>query len=416
VEYQKLKREVDELVGSVNGRLGTEAWTPVHYLHRSFDPAELAGLYRDAEVALVTPLRDGMNLVAKEFVACQVKEPGVLILSRLAGAAHTMYEAIRVNPYNCEAVAESLHQALTMDPVERTARMRALQRRERTFNVHAWFETFLRAASGPAARIRPVRPEDVAAWIGRYVSGRCLALFVDYDGTLVEIVDHPGDAALSAEMHQVLARCAARADTEIVVVSGRSLDDVRGRVGVPGLGFAGNHGLEIDVPGIAPFEHPDLHHFESRSQQLNLALRELCEPGVWVEEKGASSTLHFRHADPARHAQIAEEARKRIREAGFQPRDAICSVEARPPLGWDKGRAVLHVLRERHGPAWSEEWRVVYLGDDDTDEDAFRILQGLGITFRVGRAERPTLASRRLPNVAAVETLLRFVADRAPAG
>jgi trehalose-phosphatase len=338
------------------------------------------------------------------------------VLSRLAGASETMYEAVRVNPYNCDAVAESLHQALSMDLVERTARMRALQRRERTFNVHAWFDNFVRAASGPLVRIRPVRQEDVAVWIGRYVSGRRLVLFLDYDGTLTEIVEHPGDAALSAEMHEALARCAARTDTEVTVVSGRSLDDVRGRVGIPGLGFAGNHGLEIDAPGIARFEHPDLHHFESRSQQLALSLRELCESGVWVEEKGASSTLHFRHADPARHERIAEEARKRIREAGFQPRDAICAVEARPPLGWDKGRAVLHVLRERYGPAWSEEWRVVYVGDDDTDEDAFRLLQGLGITFRVGRAERPTLATHRLPNVAAVETLLRFVAGRAPAG
>jgi len=415
-EYQKLKREVDELVGNVNGRLGTSGWTPVQYLQRSFDPAELAGLYRDAEVALVTPLRDGMNLVAKEYVACQVDEPGVLVLSRLAGAAETMYEAIRVNPYNCDAVAESLHQALSMDPVERTARMRALQRRERTFNVHAWFETFVRAASGPLGNIRPVRPEDVAVWIGRYVSGRRLALFLDYDGTLTEIVDHPVSAVLSADMREALARCAARGDTEITVVSGRSLHDLRGRVDLPGLGFAGNHGLEIEGPGIAPFEHPDLHHFESRSHQLALSLRELCESGVWVEEKGASLTLHFRHADRAGHAQIAEEARRRIREAGFQPRDAICAVEARPPLGWDKGRAVLHILRERHGPAWSEEWRVVYVGDDDTDEDAFRVLQGLGITFRVGRAERPTLASRRLPKVGAVETLLRWVAQRAPAG
>jgi trehalose 6-phosphate phosphatase len=217
-------------------------------------------------------------------------------------------------------------------------------------------------------------------------------------------------------MREALAGCAARRDTEVTIVSGRSLADLRARVDGPRLGFAGNHGLEIEVPGMAAFEHPDLHHFESRSRQLTLALREICEPGVWVEEKGASSTLHFRHADPARHAGIAEEARKRIRESGFQPRDALFAVEARPPLGWDKGRAVLHVLRERHGPAWSEEWRVVYVGDDDTDEDAFRILQGLGITFRVGRAERPTLASRRLPNVAAVETLVRFVAERPPAG
>jgi trehalose-phosphatase len=101
-----------------------------------------------------------------------------------------------------------------------------------------------------------------------------------------------------------------------------------------------------------------------------------------------------------------------VRNAGFQARDAICAVEARAPTGWDKGQAVLHVLRLRHGPAWSEDLRAVYVGDDETDEDAFRALQGLGITFCVGRAERPTLASHRLPDVPAVETLLRWIAAR----
>ena len=101
-----------------------------------------------------------------------------------------------------------------------------------------------------------------------------------------------------------------------------------------------------------------------------------------------------------------------MRDTGFQARDAICAVEARAPTGWDKGQAVLHVLRLRHGPAWSEELRAVYVGDDETDEDAFRALQGLGITFCVGRPERPTLASHRLPDVSAVETLLRWIAQR----
>jgi trehalose-phosphatase len=104
-----------------------------------------------------------------------------------------------------------------------------------------------------------------------------------------------------------------------------------------------------------------------------------------------------------------------VREAGFQARDALCAVEARPPIGWDKGRAVLHLLRARHGPAWSESLRVVYLGDDDTDEDAFRTLVGLGTTFRVGGADRPTFAVRRLPDVEAVEALLRWLAERPPA-
>ena len=109
---------------------------------------------------------------------------------------------------------------------------------------------------------------------------------------------------------------------------------------------------------------------------------------------------------------LVREARAIIHEAGYQARDAHQAVEARPPIGWDKGRAVLHVLRSRHGLAWSEHVRVIYVGDDHTDEDAFRFLAGLAITFRVGSADTPTAATRRLPNVDGVRKLLEWLARR----
>jgi trehalose 6-phosphate synthase/phosphatase len=414
-EYQRLKREVEELVGRVNGRFGTSGWAPVHYLHRHFDPEALAQLYRDADVALVTPLRDGMNLVAKEFVACQVSEPGVLVLSELAGAAESMHEAIHVNPYHCDSVAESLHQALELDPAERTARMRALQRRERRGNVHAWLDSFLDAAVSPPARFRPVQRADVAGWLARTLSGAPTALFLDYDGTLAPIVGHPSHARLGESMQEALFACLAREDTEITIVSGRSLSDLHARLAHPRLAYAANHGLEIAGPDLEPFVHPDLAHYDDRARMLAAALREIRERGVWLEEKGASLTLHYREAAPDAHARVAERARETITHAGFQAREALCAVEARPPTGWDKGRAVFHILRARHGPEWPEQLGVVYAGDDETDEDAFRALEGLAFTFRVGHAERPTSAQRRLPDVDAVEILLRWVAERPPA-
>jgi trehalose 6-phosphate synthase/phosphatase len=412
-EYQRLKRQVDELVGRVNGRFGTSRWTPIRYLHRSVPPEELAGLFRDAEVALVTPLRDGMNLVAKEYVVSQVGEPGVLILSRLAGAAESMHEALRVNPYNIDQVANALHLALTMDVGERSSRMRALQRRERRHDVHAWVERILATVAAPLEPIRPLSREDFERWLGpSQQDHECVALFLDFDGTLAEIVEHPSQAGVTASMREALGACLGRTDAELAVVSGRSLDDLRGVLGLPEVVLVGNHGLEIEGPGVARFVHPDLPHYATRLRELARALAQGAEPGVWIEEKGASLTLHYRSAAPRLHAAVAARAREIVRQAGFQARDAICAVEARAPTGWDKGHAVLHVLRARHGPAWSEKVRAVYVGDDDTDEDAFRALQGLGVTFRVGRAERPTLASHRLPDLRAVETLLRWVAER----
>jgi trehalose-phosphatase len=197
-------------------------------------------------------------------------------------------------------------------------------------------------------------------------------------------------------------------------VSGRSLRDVRKQVPIEGLIFAGNHGLEIEGPGISSYRHPDVDHYAERAAELTRQLEAVQEPGVWVETKGASLTFHFREADPDRHEAIADAARQIVRDAGFQARDALCAVEARPPIGWDKGHAVLHVLREKYGPGWSEALRAIYAGDDETDEDAFRSLRGLGATFRVGPATQPTRARRRLSDVHAVETLLRWIASRAP--
>jgi trehalose 6-phosphate synthase/phosphatase len=363
-------------------------------------------------VALVTPLRDGMNLVAKEYVICQVGEPGVLVLSRLAGAAETMQEALRVNPYNSEEVAAALHHALSMDVGERMVRMRALQRRERRGDVHSWVSGFLGTANAPLERIRPLRGTDFARWLGAFCQGQHLALFLDYDGTLVEIAGHPSRVQLREPMRDALLACARRRDTELAIVSGRALADLRAQTGLPDAALVGNHGLEIEGPHLERFAHPDLPHFAKRLEELAERLRRSAEPGVWVEEKGASLTVHYRDADPVRQPGVAQRVREAVQRAGFQARDAICAVEARPPTAWDKGHAVLHLLRARHGPGWSESVRVIYVGDDETDEDAFRALSGLGITFRVGRAERPTLASHRLPNVDAVETLLRWVAER----
>jgi len=412
-EYQRLKRQVDELIGRVNGRFATGLWTPIHYLHRSLPPEELAALYRDAEIALVTPLRDGMNLVAKEYVVSQVEDPGVLILSRLAGAAETMHEALRVNPYNVDQVADALHLALGMDAAERSSRMRALQQRERRHDVHAWVERILATAASPLEPIRPLSSEDLEGWLApSSPEHQRLAVFLDFDGTLAEIADHPTQASLGDSMREALSACMRRHDTELAIVSGRAIDDLRKTVDLSGLLLVGNHGLEIEGPDLPRFVHPDLPHYAARLRELARALEEGAEAGVWIEEKGASLTLHYRGATPRLHAAIAERACRIVRQAGFQAREALCAVEARAPTGWDKGHAVLHVLRARHGPAWSEEVRVVYAGDDDTDEDAFRVLQGLGVTLRVGQAERATLASHRLADVSAVETLLRWVAER----
>jgi len=157
-EYQALKRRIDELVGAINGRFGTATWAPIHYLYRGVPWPELFALYRLARVALVTPIKDGMNLVAKEYVACQLDEPGALVLSEFAGAAAQMHEhAIIVNPYDVEGTGRALLEALAMGTDERKTRMEALRQNVAREDVFWWTRRFLRAATQASPRLPSVQ-------------------------------------------------------------------------------------------------------------------------------------------------------------------------------------------------------------------------------------------------------------------
>jgi trehalose 6-phosphate synthase/phosphatase len=146
--YRRFRREVESAVGRINGEFATPNWTPIQYIHRSVSSTTLLGLYRAADVMLVTPVRDGMNLVAKEFPASRIDEDGVLILSEFAGAADELRDALIVNPYDIDGTAEAIHRALTMGSDERATRMRALRATVVAHDVHRWAEGFLSALEG----------------------------------------------------------------------------------------------------------------------------------------------------------------------------------------------------------------------------------------------------------------------------
>ena len=142
--YNDILHELESLCGSINGNFGELDWMPVRYMHRTVARSRLPGLYRASRVALVTPLRDGMNLVAKEFITAQdPADPGVLVLSRFAGAAEQMREALLVNPYDTEGTAAAIHLALQMPLEERQMRHQALMATIRRYDVHWWCDTFL---------------------------------------------------------------------------------------------------------------------------------------------------------------------------------------------------------------------------------------------------------------------------------
>ena len=417
-EYRTLKRQLDEIVGRVNGRFSDPGWSPIRYLVRSLSPAELAALYRNADVALVTPLRDGMNLVAKEYVAAQVDDPGVLVLSELAGAAEELQEALLVNPFDLDAVAEALHRSLTMPPDEREARMTALRDRVRDRSVDVWVTRFLQSADAAASRPRNVAPVDrlrrrLQPWLA---ARSAVALFFDYDGTLAPLQDRPEDARLPDTTRLALETAARTPNLDTVIVSGRALADVKRMAGVAGLTYVGNHGFEIEGPGIA-FRHPEIARYAGAVERTAAELEKLGIPGARVEPKGATLSFHVRLVPEGQREAALGRARAVILHCGLRPLTGHNIVEGRPPVPWHKGHAVLYVLVQRHGRDWPAHVRALYVGDDATDEDAFRSLRGMGRSICVGAAvDGATAADFALPDPEAVTQLLRWLAAGAFAG
>ncbi|XP_059478165.1 uncharacterized protein LOC132198254 isoform X1 [Neocloeon triangulifer] len=411
-EYRQLKEEMDQLIGRINGRFSRANWSPIRYIYGCVSQQQLAAFYRDSAVALVTPLRDGMNLVAKEYVACQIREPGVLILSPFAGAGGAMHEALVVNPYELDQVAETIHRALSMPLDERELRMTQLRRRERHNDVSRWLESFLDAMGGVedgsslAGSLSPLTLDDFGQFLD--LDAACkLSLILDYDGTLAHLAAHPDLAIMPAETRRVLERLANMSDVNVVVISGRSLGNLSRMVGIDGITYAGSHGLEILHPDGTKFVHPVPLEYEEKLRELLKALQdEVCRDGAWVENKGVLLTFHYRETPVTARAAIVKRAGQIFKEAGFEPHAAHMAIEAKPPVRWDQGRASIYILRTMYGVDWTERVRVIYAGN----EDAMQALQGIACTFRVDSSPAVrTAANFRLADPDAVLTMLKWV-------
>ncbi|XP_067623488.1 uncharacterized protein Tps1 isoform X2 [Eurosta solidaginis] len=418
-EYRELKEEVDQLIGRINGRFTTANWAPIRYIYDYVAQDDLAALYRDAAVCLVTPLRDGMNLVAKEFVACQINEsPGVLVISPFAGAGEMMHEALLCNPYEVLSAAEVIHRALTMPEDERILRMSRLRRRESECDVSHWMRSFLKAMGTldvddvGTTIMQPVTVDDFDDYLLKYIGyNHKLALLLDYDGTLAPIAPHPDLATLSPEIKNVLYKLSNHSDVYVAVISGRNVDNVKRMVGIEGITYAGNHGLEILHPDGSKFVHPMPIEYEDKVSHLLKELQDsVCRDGAWVENKGALLTFHYRETPNELRPAMIEKARGLIIKYGFKATEANCALEARPPVQWNKGRASIYILRTSFGFDWSERIKIIYVGDDMTDEDAMEALKGMARTFRVTSSDIVrTAADHRLPSTDSVYTLLKWV-------
>jgi trehalose 6-phosphate synthase/phosphatase len=412
--YADLRREVAELVGEVNGDFGTPAWQPVIYLHRSVERTELAALYAAADVAWVGPLRDGMNLVAKEFVACQRDGDGILVLSEFAGAAQELGEALRINPYDQVGTAETIVRALEMEPSERRDRMAALHARVVRDDAAAWGKRFtegLRAATGPARQKRRIhRPApDVARWRGEFASARHRLVLLDYDGTIVDLTRRPADAAPSATLVALLGRLAALPATTVAVVTGRARSVIEPWLaGIPGLWIGAEHGALLRTPAGTwePLRSGVDMAWKRRVRPL-LADVAASVPGSYIEEKELSIGWHYRPADPEFGAWRANQAVAALEQllAGTE----LTVLRGRQVIevryAWaDKGEVAARLVADVRRGA-----RILAIGDDRTDEDMFARLPRTAWTVHVGPGS--TAAHFRVSGPAAAVALLEALTD-----
>jgi len=407
VQYDLMKRQLEELVGKINGRFGRVGWTPVVYQYRHVPFNSLVALYSVSDVCLVTPLRDGMNLVAKEYVATRNHGTGVLILSEMAGAAKELAEAIIVNPNNRVEIAAALKAALETSTEEQQKRIRLMQRRLRRYNVTRWSDDFLSTLMAMQEVQERVESKLLSASatrviLAQYKSSQRRLLFLDYDGTLTPLVRDPSMAKPDGELSALLRRLASDRKNSVVITSGRDRRTLEEWLGDIPLGFVAEHGARLRLSG------QDWQRAKAPQSAWKPEILSVLEtfadrlPGSLVEEKEESIAWHYRMADP-------EQAELRAPELV----DHLLNFTAKTDLQIVQGNKVVEIRRagvDKGSAAnvWlggSEYDFILAVGDDATDEDLFKALPASAVTIRVGITG--TQAQHNLRNCAEVIEFLR---------
>ncbi|TFD50494.1 trehalose-phosphatase [Cryobacterium frigoriphilum] len=403
--YKVLRDEIELAVGRLNGDFSTISHTAISYHHHGYPREEMVALYLAADVMLVTALRDGMNLVAKEYVAVRFDGDGVLVLSEFAGAADELKQAILINPHDIEGTKDAIERAVVMPKRERTRRMRALRKKVSENDVAAWSASFLRTLTGGAA-VQAGIPDDLRVALGEMAVADTLLVALDFDGTLAPHVDRPEDARAVDGTREAVQRLLDLDGVRVAFVSGRALVSLQ-HVADPqqDVLLTGSHGIEmrLDSPDI------ELNLLADELDQLDTLARVLegisgSVAGTTIERKPAGMAIHTRLASPHDGERAQREAREQLNDElpGLTVREGKnvleFSVRSRT-----KGDA-LDVLRGH-----TSADRVFYAGDDVTDEDGFAVLRDLDIGLKIGPG--PSLAGYRVRSPKEVTEVLNLLAD-----
>ena len=409
--YRLLKEQVDNLAGRINGKHGTIGWTPIWYMYRSFDFNDLTALYSIADILFLTPLRDGMNLVAKEYVATRKNEDGVLILGEMAGTAKELGEALVINPNDLQGTSNALKSAITMPVDEQKRRMKIMQGRLERYDVKRWAQDFMDRIT----HIKEVQRQLISKGLSQsrrnklvqsYGRSKRALFLLDYDGTLMPFNERPEKVKPDRELKDLLGSISRNQKNHLVIISGRDRKTLDSWVSKVSNALVAEHGVWIK-------EKKSWQTLEMLSDEWKDEIRPILEvfvdrtPGSFIEEKDFSLVWHFRKVDPALSIVRVGELKDVLLHitanlnVGVLEGNKVIEVK---DTGINKGKATMHLLSKA-------KWDfILSIGDDWTDEDIYEVLPEWAYSIKVGFG--PTKARFNLPSYREVRKLLRDIIEQ----
>ncbi len=383
--YAGLKEDIDRAVGHINGQFSTADWRPVYYFYRTLQFEELAQLYHIADIAMVTPLRDGMNLVAKEYVATKRKTPGVLILSEMAGAAVELSDALIVNPTNTQDIEQALVTALEMPVSAQKRALNSMQAVVSSQTVKQWAEDFVEdlmrvKRKNEALQHKIVDRQNFEYIKQQYDTARKRLIILDYDGTLMPFHKDPRGAIPTRELLKLLLQLSGVPGNQVVISSGRDRPTLEAWLGRLPIGLAAEHGASYKEQGVW---HEKFKKIEWDKEIMDVMKRTMRRtPGSTIEEKETALVWHYRNVDTwladLRVTQLINALIGPCFRHNLQIMRGNKIVEIKP-AGISKGAEAKRLMARLPYDC------VIAIGDDTTDEEMFLALPLDAITIKVGK-------------------------------
>lgn len=387
--YNTLKEELDKRVGSINSKYGNISWTPVRYYYRAITFNRLIAWYKVSPIALITPFRDGMNLVAKEYIATKDDGKGVLILSEMAGAAKELVSALQVNPNNLHHIADSIYKALEINEDEQVESIREMQKVVKRNNVNRWASIFLTnlievRKSSIKILENHFNEEKETTLLKDYNSAKTRLILLDYDGTLVNFRSNPNSARPTKTVYETVEKLSKKASNRVVIISGRDKEALNKWFGKYKIDLVAEHGAWLrNVKGKwTQYNNLNVEWKESLSPIFQQFVDRT--PGSFVEEKNYSLAWHYRKTDPGlaeiRKHELMEQLSHSITGKSLQVMEGNKVLEVKNDE-INKGKAALKLIKNKQYDF------ILAIGDDFTDEDTFKALPKEAYTLKVGFAE-----------------------------